>query len=152
MRISATQRQDNENRIRAVIDRLLRGEIPPDGRCDITTLAHEAGVDRTAFYGNRPYAHLRAEFEQRLSALTENGERPDPRAAQIGRLKDEIAALKHRVAQSSSTIEEFTDFRTQALAQLTAQHDEITRLRGAATAASQIRRLPQRAATIGPCS
>jgi hypothetical protein len=72
MRINAARRQDNENRIRATIDRLLRGEIPPGGRCDIKTLADQAGVDRTAFYGNRPYAHLRAEFEQRLAALHDN--------------------------------------------------------------------------------
>jgi len=70
MRITADQRTANENRIRAAIDRLLRGEIPPCGRCDVKTLAHEAGVDRTAFYGSRPYARLRAEFEQRLQELT----------------------------------------------------------------------------------
>ncbi|MHA6780691.1 hypothetical protein ACVGOW_06795 [Pseudonocardia saturnea] len=151
MRITAAQRAANENRIRAAIDRLLRGDIPASGRCDIKTLAREAGVDRTAFYGNRPYAHLRNEFEQRLSTLHDNGERPDPREAQIGRLNDEIAALKQRLAQASTTIEEFTDFRTQALARLAAQHDEIAHLRGTA-AARRVRRLPQRAATIGPCS
>jgi hypothetical protein len=152
MRINAARRQDNENRIRATIDRLLRGEIPPGGRCDIKTLADQAGVDRTAFYGNRPYAHLRAEFEQRLAALHDNGERPDPRAAQISRLNDAVAALKQRLTRASSTNEELTDFRAQALAQLAAQHDEIARLRGAAATANQVRRLPQRAATIGPCS
>ncbi|MFE1802335.1 hypothetical protein ACFW9L_40070 [Streptomyces sp. NPDC059517] len=31
MRISAAQRTENENRIRAAMDRLLRGEIPPGG-------------------------------------------------------------------------------------------------------------------------
>ncbi|UMP06756.1 hypothetical protein [Amycolatopsis sp. EV170708-02-1] len=66
MRITAAQRTANENRVRAAMDRLLRGEIPPGGHCDIKTLAAEADVDRTAFYGNRPYAHLRAEFERRL--------------------------------------------------------------------------------------
>ena len=69
MRITTTQRTANENRIRAAIDRLLRGDIPSGGRCDIKTLARAAGVDRTAFYGDRPYAHLRAEFEQRLHDL-----------------------------------------------------------------------------------
>ena len=54
MRISAAQRIQNENRIRAAMDRLLRGEIPPGGNCDVKTLAHQAGVDRTAFYGTRP--------------------------------------------------------------------------------------------------
>ena len=39
MRITAAQRIQNENRIRAAMDRLLRGEIPPGGNCDIKTLA-----------------------------------------------------------------------------------------------------------------
>ena len=76
MRITADQRAVNENRIRAAIDRLLRGDIPPGGRCDVKTLAREAGVDRTAFYGSRPYAHLRAEFEQRLQALQQAASDP----------------------------------------------------------------------------
>jgi DNA repair exonuclease SbcCD ATPase subunit len=152
MRITAVQRTANKNQIRAAIDRLLRGEIPPGGRCDVKTLAAQAGVDRTAFYGNRPYAHLRAEFEQRLQAIQTAGERPDPRDAQITRLKNELTALRQRLTESASTIDELTEFRTQALAQLAAQHDEITRLRASATAASRIRRLPQRAATTGSCS
>lgn len=77
MRISAAQRTENENRIRATMDRLLRGEIPPGGKGDIKTLAHEAAVDRTAFYGTRPYTHLRAEFERRLNAVREASEIPD---------------------------------------------------------------------------
>lgn len=79
MRITATQRGQNENRIRAAMDRLLRGEIPPDGGCDVKTLALEAGVDRTAFYGNRPYAHLRTEFEQRVQQLRRDGHTPTRR-------------------------------------------------------------------------
>ena len=43
MRITTAQRTENENRIRAAMDRLLRGEIPPGGNCDIKTLAREAG-------------------------------------------------------------------------------------------------------------
>lgn len=147
MRITTAQRTANENRIRAAIDRLLRGEIPPGGRCDIKTLAAEAGVDRTAFYGTRPYAHLRAEFEQRLQTLQRAGDCPDPRDAQIDRLKNEVTALKERLTQSATTIDELTDFRTQALSRLAAQHDEITGLRGAAAAASRVARLPSRATT-----
>nr|WTA00802.1 hypothetical protein OH820_33805 [Streptomyces sp. NBC_00857] len=46
MRISAAQRTENENRIRAAMDRLLRGEIPPGGRCDIKTeLSRQAACD-----------------------------------------------------------------------------------------------------------
>ena len=142
MRITADQRAVNEDRIRAAIDRLLRGDIPPGGRCDIKTLAREAGVDRTAFYGKRPYAHLREEFERRLHALGQAGEQPDPRDAQISRLKDEVARLKERLALSAVAIGELTDLRAQALARLAAQHDEITRLRSAVGARGNIRSLP----------
>lgn len=144
MRITAAQRAANENRIRAAIDRLLRGEIPPGGRCDVKTLAVEAGVDRTAFYGNRPYAELRTEFERRLHTLQRAGERPDRRDAQLDRLKTEATALQQRLDQSASTITELTDFRSQALARLAAQHDEITHLRRLADQAGSIRRLPTR--------
>jgi hypothetical protein len=43
MRISAAQRAQNENHVRAAMDRLLRGEVLPDGNCDVKTLAREAG-------------------------------------------------------------------------------------------------------------
>jgi hypothetical protein len=141
MRLSRQQLADNETKVRAAMSRLLSGDIPPGGKCDIKTLAREAGVDRTAFYGSRPYAHLRTEFEQRLEELRSAGERPDPRDAQVARLKDEIARLKERLAQSDATIGELADFRGQALARLAAQHDEITRLRQEARLAARVRRL-----------
>jgi hypothetical protein len=147
MRITAARRAENENRVRAAMDRLLRGEIPPGGTCDVTTLAREAAVDRTAFYGTRSYAHLRAEFERRLEALRQAGEVPDPREAQVTRLKAEVATLKERLAGSQNTTAELAEFRTQALARLAAQHDEIVRLRGAAEAASRVTRIePSRGA------
>ncbi|MBV9023333.1 MAG: hypothetical protein JO362_05970 [Streptomycetaceae bacterium] len=153
MRISAAQRTENENRIRAAMDRLLRGEIPPGGKCDIKTLANEAAVDRTAFYGTRPYSHLRVEFERRLNAMREAGEIPDPREAQIARLKAENAKLRERLTQSEQTTNDLTDFRNQALAQLAAQHEEIVRLREAATARASVTRLPAaRTTVIGTCS
>jgi len=142
MRLSRRQLADNEAKIRAAMTRLLDGDIPPGGKCDIKTLAGEAGVDRTAFYGSRPYARLRAEFEQRLSELLDAGERPDPRDAQVTRLKDEIARLKERLARSDATISELAGFRGQSLARLAAQHAEITRLRQEVRLAAGIRRLP----------
>ena len=152
MRITAAQRAAYENRIRAAMDRLLRGEIPPGGNCDIKTLASEAGVDPTAFYGNRPYAHLRAEFEHRLQQLQHAGQTPDPKAAQIERLKADIDKLNGRLAQANSTIEQLSDFRTQALARLAAQHDEILRLRAAAAGNANVTHLPAaRQKVIGPC-
>jgi len=150
MRITTAQRTANENRVRAAIDRILRGDIQAGGRCDIKTLAREAGVDRTAFYGTRPYAHLRAEFEERLQTLQQAGECPDPRDAQITRLKNANATLKERLAQATTTIDELTDIHSQALARLAAQHDEITRLRNSAAAISRVTRLPHRATTIDP--
>lgn len=152
MRITATQRGQNENRIRAAMDRLLRGEIPPDGGCDVKTLALEAGVDRTAFYGNRPYAHLRTEFEQRVQQLRRDGHTPDPKTAQIERLKADGDKLRERLAQANSTIQELADFRTQALARLAAQHEEILRLRAASDPNRNVAHLPvTRQTVIGPC-
>ncbi|MGH2955152.1 MAG: hypothetical protein ACRDK9_14275 [Solirubrobacterales bacterium] len=152
MRISAEQRQQNEMRIRTAMDRLLRGQIPPGGKCDIKTLAHEANVDRTAFYGARPYAHLREEFEQRLQALRTTSGHPDPRDAQIEQLKNEIDTLKQRITRRDQTIAELTDTKTEALSRIAAQHDEITSLRQQADRTSGVRRLPTRTAAIGPCS
>ncbi|MFI6859608.1 hypothetical protein ACIBKZ_06820 [Streptomyces sp. NPDC050421] len=155
MRISAAQRAENENRIRAAMDRLLRGEIPPGGKCDVKTLASEAAVDRTAFYGNRPYALLRLEFERRAQALQDAGEIPDRREAQIVRLKAANNRLKDRLEQSEQRNDELSEFRAQALARLAAQHEEIVRLREAAAGTNRVARLPaaRTASTvIGPCS
>jgi hypothetical protein len=154
MRITAAARSENEMRIRAAIDRLLRGEIPPGGNCDVKTLAAESGVDRTAFYGSRPYAHLRAEFEDRLKRLQDTGTTPDPKIAQVDRLKTENTKLRDRLAQAEQAIAELGDFRRQALARLAAQHEEITRLRATADTSSRVTRLPARRAQtelIGPC-
>lgn len=152
MRITAVQRIENENRIRAAMDRLQRGEIPPGGKCDIKTFAREADVDRTAFYGNRPYAHLREEFENRLQHLQETSQTPDPKIAQIDRLKAENSKLKDRLARAQQTIEELGDFRNHALAQLAAQYEKIFRIRAGTDA--RVARLPApraRAEVIGPC-
>ena len=111
MRITAAQRTENENTIRAAMDRLLRGEIPPGGKCDVKTLAQEAGVDRTAFYGTRPYGHLRAEFERRLQALQQAAIHPTRREAQIARLKAENAKLKERLAKTEQDNTDLADFR-----------------------------------------
>jgi hypothetical protein len=142
MRISAGQRTENENRIRAAMDRLLRGEIPPGGKCDVKTLALESGVDRTAFYGSRPYARLRKEFEAKLAAIIEDGDAPDPRDAQISRLRAQIVTLTGRLASQDTVIADLTDLKARALSQIAAQHDEITRLRREVQQAARIRRLP----------
>ncbi|GAA3516164.1 DNA repair exonuclease SbcCD ATPase subunit [Streptosporangium album] len=152
MRLTAEQRQQNETKIRAAMDKILRGDIPPGGKSDIKTLAREAGVDRTAFYGTRPYVHLRTEFERRLQALQDAGEIPDPREAQIARLKAENTKLKERLTQAAQEVDQLTDFRTQALARLAAQHEEIIRLREAAATTRVSRLPPPRTTAIGTCS
>jgi hypothetical protein len=153
VRITAAQRIQNESRIRAAMDRLLRGEIPLGGNCDVKTLARAAGVDRAAFYGDRPYAHLRTEFEQRLQQSQRERHTPDPKAAPIERLRAEVDKLKISLAQANTTIEQLTDFRTQALARLAAQHEEIVRLRTAADPKTNIAHLPAARSRnlIGPC-
>ena len=152
MRISATQRTQNETRIREAMDRLLHGQIPPDGRCDVKTLAREANVDRTAFYSDRPYAHLREQFEQRLQTLHTAGEVPDPRDAQIIRMKNQIDTLRQRLARRDQSILELSDTKNETLSRLAAQHDQITQLRRQADSTPQVRRLPTRTTSIGPCS
>ena len=141
MRLSRQQLADNEAKIRAAIAAPERRH-PARREMRHRDPRQRASVDRTAFYGSRPYAHLRTEFEQRLEQFRDAGERPDPRDAQISRLKDEITRLKERLAQSDATISELTGFRSQALARLAAQHHEITRLRQEAHLAARVRRLP----------
>ena len=130
-RLTSDARTRAEQDIRAAIDRLLRGEVPPGGRCDIKTLAVTAGVTRTGFYPKDgrpgPYQHLADEFHRRLATLT--GTSPDPRDAQITRLKDGNDTLTRRLAGKDTLIAELTSFRQQAISQLAAQHDEIQRLR-----------------------
>lgn len=133
------------------MDQLLRRELPPGGKCDLKTLALESGVTRTGFYPKKnrdgatrpgPYQHLAEEFERRLVALQEAGEIVDPRAAQIERLKAQVAELKDRVAKRDEVTAKLTEFQTVAISQLAAQHDEITRLREQAAALGNVRRLP----------
>jgi hypothetical protein len=142
MRITASQRHTNETRIRAAMDRLLAGHVPADGNCDITTLARLTGIDRAAFYGTRPYAPLREEFERRLRDLRTAGQALNPHQTQLAALKDTITKLTDRVARRDHTITELTEFKTLALSRLAAQHEEITRLRAAITASTNVRALP----------
>ncbi len=140
MTISEAQRRQTEERIRAATDRLLRGQIPPGGGCDVQTLAIEAGVSRAALY--RTYLHLKNEFEQRLARLHTEGQLPDPRAAQIIRLKDDNAKLRQRVTGREQEIADLSAFKTTALSRLAAQHQEITALRTALTNRANVRTLP----------
>ena len=156
-RLSDQDRERNEASIRAAMDRMLHGEIPPGGKCDIKTLAAASGVTRTGFYpkGDRrgPYQHLAEEFERGLTDCHATGNIPDPRDAQVARLKDENTKLKARLAMTQSTVEELSGFKALAISRLTAQHDEIQRLRKgqAKTAIVRDLRPAGSASMIGPC-
>jgi hypothetical protein len=132
-RLGRETRARNEAAIRTAMDRLLRGDIPPGGGCDLKTLALQAGVPRTGFYpkGGRPgpYQHLAEEFERRLTSLRQAGEATDPRDAQIARLQAENTRLNERLADQETTISELNDFKTRAISRLAAQHAETERLR-----------------------
>ncbi|QCD54246.1 hypothetical protein [Streptomyces hawaiiensis] len=150
-RISTEARARNEEAVRAAMDRLLKGDLPHGGSCDLKTLATEAGVTRTAFYPKKnrdgtkrpgPYQHLAEEFERRLRALQETGHIVDPRAAQIERLKTQVSELKERLARRDETVAELTAFKELAVSRLAAQHDEIQRLRQQSANVTNLRRLP----------
>ncbi|WP_338484598.1 hypothetical protein VM636_13825 [Streptomyces sp. SCSIO 75703] len=151
-RISEEIRIRNEEAIRAAADRLLRGELPPGGKCDLSTLATEAGVTRTAFYPKKnrdgtvrpgPYQHLAEEFERRLKLLQDSGTVIDPRVAQIQRLKDKNAKLEERLKDQNTEIDELKEFQQLALSRIAAQHLEIERLRAEKAAGEKIANLPR---------
>ncbi|WP_216907612.1 hypothetical protein [Nocardia noduli] len=139
MRISSERRRETESRIRAAMDRLLRGEVPIDGKCDVQTLAREAAVTRAALYST--YQHLKTEFDQRRQQLQNTGVVPDPRQAQITRLKQAEEKLRAQIGAQQDQLTEATLFRTTALSRLAAQHEEILRLRDAITDYTNIRPL-----------
>lgn len=164
-RISEQTRARNVDAIRAAMDRLLRGELPPGGKADLSTLAAEAGVTRTAFYPKKnrdgstrpgPYQHLAEEFERRLRDLQNAGEVVDPRDAQIVRLKEANVKLKERLGEQESELDALTAFKQLALSRIAAQHLEIERLRAQASGPANVTRLQLQprpvSGTIGSCS
>lgn len=158
-RISDETRRKNEAAIRQVMDRLLAGDVPTGSKCDIKALAVQAGVARTGFYPKKnrdgsprpgPYQHLAEEFERRLAGLRETGAIPDPRAAQIERLKEQVSGLKKRLAARDAQIDGLTDFRERALSQIAAQRLEIERLRDVLAAPANVRALPNSSKASAP--
>jgi chromosome segregation ATPase len=127
VRITEERRRRTQERIRAAMDRLLNGDNPTDGGCDVKTLAAEAGVTRNSLYTT--YAHLKDEFETRRERLHDAGAIVDSRQAQIVRLKGEVTRLRERAADRDARIATLTEQRTIAISRLVAQHDEILRLR-----------------------
>ena len=132
-RLTSDARARAEQDIRAAMDRMLSGDLPPGGRCDIRTLAAQAGVTRTGFYPKDgkpgPWQYLADEFHRQLAALLDAGDIPDPRDAQIARLKADNDTLRHRLAGQDAAITGHAAFRQQAVSRLAAQHEELQRLR-----------------------
>jgi len=116
-----------EARIRAAMSQLLTGTIPEGLKCDVKSLCMLSGVPRATLY--RTYPHLKAEFEHHRDDARTAGHQPDPRLAQIERLKNEVNGLRARLSQLNADLTESGAFRAQALSRLAAQHDEITALR-----------------------
>jgi chromosome segregation ATPase len=139
-RLTEQGRAQREAAIRAAMDRLLRGEIPPGAKCDVKTLAIASGVTRAALYTT--YQHLKEEFEHRRDQQRDTGVISDPRDAQIDRLKHQIHQLKQRLATQQQENTELVTFRTQALSRLAAQHEELIRLRAIAASTTNVRALP----------
>ncbi|MFF3957363.1 hypothetical protein ACFYY1_29740 [Streptomyces sp. NPDC001890] len=126
-RLTEETKTRNEAAIRAAMERILSGNLPPGGKTDLKTLAALAGVTRTGFYPKtnrdgttRPgaYQHLAEEFERRLRELRDAGEILDPRVAQIERLKKHNAELRRRISTRDEQLTELSDFKTLAISRL----------------------------------
>jgi chromosome segregation ATPase len=138
-RLDQQTRAQKEATIRAAMDRILRGELPPGGKCDVKTLATASGITRAALYST--YLHLKEEFERRRDQLRDTGVIADPREGQIKRLKEQVGQLKKRLSTQEQQNAELTAFRVQVVSQLAAQHEEIIRLRAAVARGGGVRGL-----------
>jgi hypothetical protein len=52
-RLNADDKAGNEAAIRAAMEQILRGNLPPGAKADLKTLALLSGVPRTGFYAKR---------------------------------------------------------------------------------------------------
>lgn len=80
------------------------------------------------------------------ASLRAGGDAPDPRDAQIARLKAVGDELRRKLADRDAAIRDLEQFRGMALSRLAAQRDEITRLRrqAAPAMAGKVRSLTPR--------
>jgi flagellar basal body-associated protein FliL len=60
---------------------------------------------------NRTYPHLKAEFNRERTTAFEAGHQPDPRLAQIERLKTENAKLRERLSAKDAEIRSIVSSR-----------------------------------------
>ncbi|MEV6946600.1 hypothetical protein AB0N07_32430 [Streptomyces sp. NPDC051172] len=85
-----------------------------------------------------------------MTELRDTGVVPDPRAAQIERLKEQVSGLKERLAVRATQVDGLTDFRERALSQIAAQRVEIERLRDVLATPSNVRALPHSSGANAP--
>ena len=150
-RISDSDRARNEDAIRAAMDRILRGELPPaasaTSRPWLPRPASPGPASTRRRTGTAPPVRAPTSTSPRSSSgalwlCSEAGEIVDPRAAQIERLKAQVAELKDRVTKRDEALAELTAFKTLAVSRIAAQHAEIERLREQAAALGNVRHLP----------
>ncbi|WP_380286547.1 hypothetical protein [Kitasatospora purpeofusca] len=127
MALSQDQREHTERRIREAMDRLLRGQIPTNGGCDVKTLAREAGISRAALY--RTWGHLKEEFERRRAAAWAAGQQPDPRQARITSLREVNSRLTAKLARTNTELQQLKAAHQLVLSVLAATDDELQRAR-----------------------
>jgi len=135
MALSQEQREQAVRRVRAAIDRLLAGQIPAGGACDVKTPAREAGISRASLH--RTWGHLKDEFEQRRAAARAAGQQPGPREARMARLPDLNERLTSKLARTNA---EFTGLKAKhslLLSVLAARDDALERLRRELTEADR---------------
>ncbi|WP_205328664.1 hypothetical protein [Glycomyces sp. YM15] len=125
--MSSDRQAQAERRLREAMAQLLGGDVPEGMKCDVTSLCTLSGVPRSTFY--RTFPHVRADFEEQLERHHASGSQPDPRVAQVERLKQEVVGLRRRLSQKKSEVIELQAFRANALSQIAAQHEEILALR-----------------------
>lgn len=127
MKISAQQRTETEQRIRDAIELLVSPHRPGHLRCDVSTLAAQAGISRNTLYSI--YTDLRREFEQRRTAQHTQPQAHHDIEQRAHVLSETVIRLKALLADRDRTIADLIAFRQLAISRLAAQHEEIIRLR-----------------------
>jgi hypothetical protein len=128
-------------RVRAVIDRIA------DDVDELAWARRVQGLSTAAVLPGRRAERRRRQFDrQRIAQQT--GRQPDPRLAQIERLKAEVAALRERLNRNNPELDALKEFQATALCRLAAQRDESTRMRQqlASHTDAAVPRRPDRAA------
>lgn len=136
-------RARKEREIRAAVERLLTGRaIHTDGTCDATTLATEAGVSRQDLY--RSYRPLLEEFRDQLHRLAASGTPTDRRAAELGRLAEQLTQTTSRAARYRAERDSFRTERDANASRVAYLEEQNRLLRQRVERVSSVLPLPRR--------